>query len=73
MYLLDPVREHATIASVGESTPAPCKLATLVQSRDANFAFTSADTPATGVALDSALPPRGDDSANTWRKRSSAV
>ena len=39
----------------------------------ANFAFNAADTPDAGVAVSEAAPPSAEDSANTWRKRSSAV
>ena len=67
-----PARSQPTIVSVGASVPEPCRFAAFVQSKAANFALTSAVTPATGVAFGSAVPVEAAV-ASTWRKRSSAV
>ncbi|CAB4751873.1 unannotated protein [freshwater metagenome] len=72
IYFVVPARSQTAIVSVGASVPVPCKLAAFVQSSAANFALTSALTPAVGVAAGSAAPVE-TALANTWRKRSSAV
>ena len=75
MYFAPPSREQETIVSAGLSAPVPSRLAGSVQSSAAYFAFRSAFTPAAGVAAVevSAAVGTPDPSANTWRKRSSAV
>ena len=65
MYFVPPARSQVTRVSVGASTPVPCKFSALVQSRVANFAFTSALTPATGVAAVSAVLGKPEADAST--------
>ena len=65
MYFDAPFRAQATMVSLGESAPVPCRFAGLVQSRAAKRALISPETPPAGVASPPPIPARAEDSAST--------